>query len=220
MNKYQKRKEEVLAWTKQSFSEKLFAGTSGNLSSYDPKDHTIVITPSSIAYETMTAADIMVIDLDGNILEGKHRPSSEWRMHAAIYRNMPDVKAIVHTHSPYATSFAVNHEKIPVILIEMVPALNGDIPVAKFALPGTDAVGTEALKVLTNRNACLMANHGVLAIGEDLSQAHVRAVYVEDAARIYHMAKLNGRVYTMSEKNIQAMRDRLKKKNNGGKKKR
>lgn len=210
-SKYDNRKKEVLAWTKQSFYEKLFAGTSGNLSTFNSEDNTIVITPSSIPYETMDVEDIMVIDLAGNIIEGKHKPSSEWRMHAAIYRGKPGVTAVVHTHSPYATSFAVNHEKIPVILIEMVPFIGGDVPLATFALPGTEGVGNEALKALQDRNACLMENHGVVSVGNDLGQAHIRAVYVEDAAKIYHFAKLNGHVYTVDQKNINTMLARMQK---------
>lgn len=209
---YDERKKEVLAWAKQAYSEKLFAGTSGNLSSFNPVDNTIVITPSSIPYETMIEDDIMVIALDGTVIEGKHKPSSEWRMHAAIYEGKKGVNAVVHTHSPYATSFAVNHERIPVILIEMVPFIGGDVPVSTFALPGTEEVGIEALKVLKDRNACLMENHGVVSIGKDLQQAHIRAVYVEDAAKIYHFAKLNGPVFTVESKYIDAMLERMRNK--------
>ena len=205
-------KKELLDFTHQSFNEKLFAGTSGNLSVYDRENDVIIITPSSIAYETMELEDIMVIKTDGTIVEGKHKPSSEWRMHAEIYKKLSSVNSIVHTHSPYATSFAVSGESIPVILIEMVPFLGGDVKVAKFALPGTPEVGTEALKVLPNRNACLLANHGVLTIGKNLAQAHIRAIYVEDAAKIYAMAKWNGHVNVMEDKYVDAMLERMKNK--------
>ena len=90
--------------------------TSGNLSIYDRETGRMYITPGSYPYEIMTVDDVMVIDLDGNILEGPHRPSSEWRMHAAIYKNDPTVNAIVHTHSPYATAFAINNLPIPAVL--------------------------------------------------------------------------------------------------------
>jgi len=203
----QEMKEAVCGWSKQSYSEKLVAGTSGNLSVYDREREAMVITPTSVAYETITPEDMVVMRLDGEVLEGKYRPSSEWRMHAAVYEAKPEVAAIIHTHSPYATAFAVNNKCIPTILIEMVPFLGGDVPLAKFALPGTREVGDEAVKVLTDRTGCLLANHGVLTIGATLEQAHIRAVYVEDAAKICSIAMSNGPIVTMSEEQIAAMKN-------------
>lgn len=212
MNNTEPMKQQLLAYTHQSYKEQLFAGTSGNLSLYDPNGGIMAITPTSTDYETMELNDIVLMKLNGDIIEGTNRPSSEWRMHAAIYEQRPEISAIVHSHSPYATSFAVSHEDIPVILIEMVPFLGGDVPLAQFALPGTVEVGLEALKVMEGRNACLLANHGVLAVGVDLSQAHIRAIYVEDAAKIYHFAKCNGTAHCVPEKFVQIMKDRSKKK--------
>lgn len=166
----------------------------------------MVITPTSIPYETITPEDMVVLRLDGEILEGIHRPSSEWRMHAAVYEAKPEAGAIIHTHSPYATAFAVNNKGIPTILIEMVPFLGGDVPLAKFAIPGTRGVGDEAVKVLANRTGCLLANHGVLTIGASLEQAHLRAVYIEDAAKICSIAMSNGPIVTMTEADIAAMK--------------
>lgn len=97
------------------------AGTSGNISAYFREKQWIVITPSSYDYSLMAEEDIVVIDLDGNLVEGRHKPSSEWKMHAEIYRHLSHANAVVHTHSPYASSFAVNHQEIPVVLIEMIP---------------------------------------------------------------------------------------------------
>lgn len=204
-------KEKLLQMTRRSYAEALFAGTSGNLSIYDREKGMMAITPSSVDYETMEESDLVLMKLDGTILEGMHKPSSEWRMHAAVYREREEISAVIHTHSPYATSFAVNHERIPVILIEMVPFLGGDVFVAEFALPGSEEMGTEALKVLTERNACLMANHGVLAIGQTLEQAHIRAVYVEDAAKIYSLAKSNGKTQTVPPEYVEIMKNRRKK---------
>lgn len=203
----QEMKEAVCAWSKQSYAEKLFAGTSGNLSVYDHESGVMVITPTSVAYETITPADMVAMRLDGEIVEGHYRPSSEWRMHAAVYEAKSEVAALIHTHSPYATAFAVNHLNIPTILIEMVPFLGGDVPLAQFAMPGTPEVGYEAVKVLTNRTGCLLANHGVLTVGKDLDQAHLRAVYVEDAAKICSIAMGNGKIYTMSDEQIAAMKN-------------
>lgn len=207
----QELKEAVCAETKACYSEKLFAGTSGNLSCYDREKDLMYITPGSYPYEIMKPEDIMVIHTDGTVVDGPHKPSSEWRLHAEIYKQMPEVSAVVHTHSPYATSFAVNNVGIPVILIEMVPFLGGDVPLAPFALPGTDEVGTYAVEAMTKegRNGCLMANHGVVTVGRTLPQAHIRATYVEDAATIYSHALSNGLpVMLMSDENVQAMKKR------------
>ena len=111
---------QLVQTAQRAYREKMFAATSGNLSVFDRESGKIYITPGSFPYEKMTPEDIMAIDLDGNILEGKHSPSSEWRMHAAIYRTDKRVNAIVHTHSPYATAFAINHMRIPAVLYEMV----------------------------------------------------------------------------------------------------
>lgn len=186
-------RRQVLACARQSYTEGLFAGTSGNLSARDPESGLIAITPTSVPYPTMTADDIVVMDLDGNVVQGG-RPSSEWPMHAELYRAMPEVHAVVHTHSPCATGFAVVQRPIPVILIEMIYFLHGAVPVADYARPGSPQVGKNCVKALldSGATACLMANHGVAAVGETLDQAHIRAVYVEDAARIYQNARLVG----------------------------
>ncbi len=207
---WEETKKILLNMTHRSYEEALFAGTSGNLSVYDREKETMIITPSSIPYETMKEEDLVLMKLSGEIIEGRHRPSSEWRMHAAVYKEREDVGAVVHTHSPYATSFAVNREPIPIILIEMIPFLGGDMLVADFAMPGTEDVGREALKVLKGRNACLMSNHGVLAVGENLEQAHIRAIYAEDAAKIYSLAKSNGQVKEVPGEFVEIMKSRKK----------
>lgn len=186
---------QLLQTAQRAYREKMFAATSGNLSVFDRESGKIYITPGSFPYEKMTPEDIMAIDLDGNILEGKHSPSSEWRMHAAIYRADKRVNAIVHTHSPYATAFAINHMRIPAVLYEMVFFLGGDIPVAEGAIPGTPEVGENCVPVLKERNGCLMANHGALAVGDTLDRAYTRAVYIEDAAKAYSIALTHGKTY-------------------------
>ncbi|UQZ88981.1 class II aldolase family protein [Deltaproteobacteria bacterium Smac51] len=185
-------KNEVLGTALKMFEEKLCAGTSGNVSAFYPKEKLVVITPSSYDYAIMEAEDIVVIDLEGNRIEGRHKPSSEWKMHAELYKGLERVKAVVHTHSPYATSFAALRKEVPVILIEMAPALNGSLEVSPYAAQGTAEVGTYALPILEKKNACLLANHGVVAVGEDLRSAYLSAAYAEDAARICHLAMCIG----------------------------
>lgn len=202
-------KQKVLDTSKLAYSEGLFAGTSGNLSALDRESGRVVITPTSLRYDTMTLEDLVVLDLDGTVTEGNRQPSSEWKMHLEIYRHREDVCAVVHTHSPYATAFAVARKPVPLVLIEMIPFIGGDIPVADFALPGSAELGLEALKVLGKRNACLLSNHGVLAVGATIEQAHIRAVYTEDASKIYHFALGAGDIHLVPEDAARAMRQRL-----------
>jgi L-ribulose-5-phosphate 4-epimerase len=203
-------KELVVAVSKQSFEDKLFAGTSGNLSIFDREQDALYITPTSHPYSLLQPDDIVVLDCNGDVISGIHRPSSEWRMHMEVYKALPHVNAIVHTHSPYATSFAVNNRTIPVVLIEMVAYLGGSIPLADFALPGTKEVGLEAVKAMGDeKTCCLLANHGALAVGSNLWQAYTRAVYVEDAAHIYSLAIANNMpVFTVPDAIVEQMKAR------------
>lgn len=194
----------------KSYRNELVAGTSGNVSCYDRENKIMAITASNLDYEIMEPEDVVLMTLDGEIIHNNdiHKPSSEWQMHAEIYKGMDHVNAVIHTHSPRATSFAVVHQDIPLILVEMLPFLGGDIPRAKFALPGTPSLGREAVKALQNRNACLLENHGVVAVGTNLDQAYIRAVYVEDAAKIYHFARQIGHPVIVSEEMQEKMRSK------------
>lgn len=200
-------KKEVLQAAKDSFTLGLVAGTSGNISAYDCEEQIMIITPTSVPYDTMEISDLVTMKLDGTTIESKHNPSSEWRMHAKIYQERSDVKSVLHTHSPYATAYAVCQDEIPVILIEMVPFIGGSVPVAKFAMPGSVDVATESLKVLGDRKACLLSNHGTLSIGSSVHGTLTTAIYLEDAAKIYHLAQNAGTVKILSENEINLMKN-------------
>lgn len=182
-----------------AFREGLFSGTSGNLSCRVSGKDQMFITPSGLRYETMRAEDIMHVDFDGRILSGMHVPSSEWRMHAVIYERFPEVNAVFHTHSPYATAFATLRRSIPCILVEAELFLGGEIPCAAFAMPGTRAVGENAAAVLPGKGGCILGSHGVLAVGNDIQEAHLRAEYIEEAAKIYALASAMGTPFTIGE---------------------
>lgn len=206
----QKAKQLVLETTKRAYALGLFAGTSGNLSIYNTEKNEIYITPSSTPYETMQVEDIVTIDCEGHVLEGTLQPSSEWRLHTAIYKACPDAKAVVHTHSPYATAYATMDKPIPMILVEMLPFIGDTLKVARFALPGDPAVGTEAVRALEGRKGCLLQNHGVVAIGGDLPAAFTTAVYIEDAAKICYLADTAGKPNPIPEEQIELFRARMK----------
>jgi len=195
-----------------AYLEKLVAGTSGNVSIYDRETEIMAITPSNLDYRVMKPEDVVLMKTDGTLVyckEGR-KPSSEWSLHANIYQGMENVNAVIHTHSQHATGFAVTHQEIPVILVEMLPFLGGSIPLADFGMPGTDEVGINAVKAMTThpRNAALLANHGVVAVGKNIDQAYIRAVYVEDAATIYYYSLQSGIPQNISREAEVAMREK------------
>lgn len=178
-------KKLLVAYGKKLLDKKLVAGTSGNLSLRGQADE-IYITPSGMDYLEITEDDIVKINFMGEILEGDKKPSSEWMIHVEIYKNYPKYNAIVHTHSPIATAFAVSRKKIPLILIEMKPFLGGEIEVAPFKPSGSLELAKSLIPYLKKSNSCLLANHGVVSCGKDIESAFLSAEYVEDAAKIYY----------------------------------
>lgn len=207
---YYEMKKRVQETAIMAYEEKLVAGTSGNVSEFDREKGIMAITPSNLSYKVMQPEDIIIMKLEGEIIEGTLNPSSEWRLHAGIYSGMPEVTAVMHTHSPYATSFAVIKETIPFILVEMLPFLGGELYIAKFGMPGTFDVGKHAVEAMTNptRNACILENHGVAVVGKSLEQAYIRALYVEDAATIYHYARQIGHPKLVSYEAESILRDK------------
>lgn len=208
MSEYLELKNKVQQIALKSYKQGLVAGTSGNVSLFDKNKNVMAITASNLDYDLMQPEDVIVMSLDGEIIEGELKPSSEWKMHAEVYKNKEEIKAVIHTHSPRATSFAVVREVIPLVLVEMLPFIGGDIPLAKFELPGTSELGVSAVQALQNRNACLLENHGVLAVGKDLDQAYLRAVYVEDAATIYHFARQVGHPKLVPTESIEILKEK------------
>ena len=187
----QNLRQEIVDRSLAAFRAGLFSGTSGNMSCRAAEDE-MLITPTSVRYDVLRAEDIVRMKLDGTVLEGDLPPSSEWRLHAAVYKAYDRTNAVFHTHSPYATAFAAVREPIPAVLIESCIFLGGEIRCAAYAAPGTERVGENAIPVLRGRGGCTLANHGVLAVGEDLAQAYLRAEYIEDAAKVCAIARSLG----------------------------
>jgi len=183
------KKAELLKYYKRSFDENLMKGTSGNASLFDEENNIILITPSSVDHTTMTEEDIVQLDLKGNIIGGKHKPSSEWRMHLRIITECKHARAVLHTHSPYATAYSVIDEEIPYVLAEMKYWTDGAIPVSPFGPIGSKKLGINAAQTLKDRSTCLLQNHGTIAVGPTLELAYMRAAYIEDAAQICSIAK-------------------------------
>ena len=186
-------KEMIVEAGRKMYNTGLVAGTSGNISMRNPdKEDSFFITPSSMAYDQIQEHDIVEINSKGEPYIKGLRPSSEWQMHVCVYERFKKYNAIVHTHSTFATSFAVTHEDIPLILIEMRPYLGGDLHVAPYRPAGSKELGEVILPYLEDRNSCLLANHGTISCGETLEDAFMAAEYVEDAAKIYYYSKTSG----------------------------
>jgi L-ribulose-5-phosphate 4-epimerase len=166
--------------------------TSGNVSGRDPETGLVVIKPSGYSYEEMTPADMVVVDLEGNIMEGHLKPSVDTETHLYVYARRPDIWGMAHTHSPYASVFAALGEPIPACLTAAA-MLGGDIPLGAYVPIGGAAIGQEIVAKIGHARAIIMQNHGVFTIGSSASMAAKMAVEVEDIAKITHMALLRGK---------------------------
>ena len=170
----------------------LVAWTSGNVSVRDPHSGVVAIKPSGIRYEALTPAQIVVLDLDGQVLEGALKPSSDTASHLVIYRHRPELCGVVHTHSTYATAFAAVNQPIPVVLTAIADEFGGAVPVGRFALIGGEEIGQAVLEVLGDSPAVLLKNHGVFTVGKTGEAAVKAAVMVEDIARTVWVARQLG----------------------------
>jgi L-ribulose-5-phosphate 4-epimerase len=188
----------------------LVVWTAGNVSERVPGHDLMVIKPSGIDYDDITPDAMIVCDLDGKVLEGDLSPSSDTAAHAYVYRHMPEVGGVVHTHSTYACGWSARGEEIPCVLTAMADEFGGPIPVGPFALIGNDDIGIGIVKTLTGHRspAVLMQNHGVFTIGKDARSAVKAAVMCEDVARSVHIAKQGGELIPIPQADIDKLYDR------------
>lgn len=166
--------------------------TSGNASGRDRATGYVVIKPSGVRYDRLQPEDLVVLDREGGIVEGKLRPSVDTATHLYVYRHRPDVCGIVHTHSPYATSFAALGRGIPVYLTAMADEFGGPIPCAPYAPVGGEAIGKAVVDHIGAGPAVLLQNHGVFTVGPTPWEALKAAVMAEDVAKTVHLALLKG----------------------------
>lgn len=169
----------------------LTTGSGGNISLRLPGDDRILASPTGIAYNEMVEEDLVVTDLYGEVLEGHRIPTSELGMHVAIYTARPECGAVVHTHSPYASTFACLREEIPAVHY-LVGFAGRSVPVAEYATYGTAELARNAAAALGGGNAVLLANHGLLAVGHSLAAAFTVAEEIELVARLYYQARCIG----------------------------
>ena len=188
----------------------LVVWTAGNVSARVPGENLMVIKPSGVSYDELSADAMVVCDLDGKLVDGDREPSSDTAAHAYVYRHMPDVGGAVHTHSTYATAWAARGEAIPCVLTMVADEFGGEIPVGPFALIGDDSIGRGIVETLrgSRSKAVLMRNHGPFTIGKDARSAVKAAVMVEDVARTVHIARQLGEPVAIAPADVDALYDR------------
>ncbi|QEE60691.1 L-ribulose-5-phosphate 4-epimerase [Salinibacterium sp. dk2585] len=192
----------------------LVVWTGGNVSGRVPGADLFVIKPSGVDYDELAPENMILCDLDGTVIPGTpgsgRSPSSDTAAHAYVYRNMPEVGGVVHTHSTYATAWAARGEAIPCVITAMADEFGGEIPVGPFAIIGDDSIGRGIVATLQGHRsrAVLMQNHGPFTIGKNPRDAVKAAVMVEDVARTVHIARQAGELIPIPQEAIDSLFDR------------
>jgi L-fuculose-phosphate aldolase len=191
-------RESLVQTARDLLAKGLTVGTAGNLSARLP-DGNVVLTPSSLPYETMAVDDLVVCDLDGTVVEGTRSPTSEKALHLDCYRLYDHVGAVIHCHPIYATMFAVTHQPIPAVIEEFIVYVGGDVPCAPYRPTGSDDLGRTVAEALDGKHAVLMANHGLLACGANPHKALHTAELVERTAQVMWGARAMGEIVRLPE---------------------
>jgi L-ribulose-5-phosphate 4-epimerase len=201
---------EVAALHAELTRYELVIWTAGNVSARVPGHDLMVIKPSGVAYDELSAERMVVTDLYGTLLEGDFAPSSDTAAHAYVYRHMPEVGGVVHTHSTYACAWAARRESIPCVLTMIADEFGGEIPIGPFARIGDDSIGAGIVDVLRGSRspAVLMANHGPFTIGRDARAAVKAAVMLEDVARTVHISRQLGEPVPLATEDIDGLYER------------
>jgi L-ribulose-5-phosphate 4-epimerase len=203
-------REELVHLNQALVENNLVAWTSGNVSARDPETGLVVIKPSGIKFPDLTAETMVVVDLEGQLVAGDYKASSDTASHCYMYRHMPEVNGIVHTHSRYATAFATHGRSIPCITTAMGDEFGGEIPCGGFALIGGDAIGQVVVDTLKGSRspACLLQSHGVFTTGPTAEKAVKAAVMTEDNAAIAWASLMMGDPLTIDSSDIDKLYDR------------
>ncbi len=206
-NEITQLKDQLSASCKRIYFEGLVKHGEGNVSLRVFDRDQLIITPSGNNYSQPIPANMVHMNFEGTIFDEGLKPSSEYFMHRSIYQNRPKVKCILHTHSPFASSLAVSHKDLPIIIEEMALFLGGGVPCTKFASAGTEALPNEALKALKDQNVVILSNHGVLVVGKTLDYCIKTAVTVEKMAKIYINACMLGDVHVIPDEKVEHLKD-------------
>ncbi len=181
----------IVEYGKKLITSRLTTGTGGNLSIYNRSEGLIAIKPSGVEYFKMKPEDVVIITSEGEIVEGSLKPSSEFRFHLDLFKHRIDVNAIVHTHQVYATTIACMNWELPAV--HYMVGLSGDkVPLAKYATYGTQELSDHIIEAIGSYNACLMANHGIVAVGSNIDRAFNVAEEIEFVSQLYLQSKSMG----------------------------
>ena len=181
--------------------------TWGNISVRDPETGYVYLTPSGMPYDSIVEDDIVVMDVDGNRIEGERKPTLEYAMHLGLMKNRPDINAVVHTHPVYSQVFALLHENIPPVIDEAAQILGGEVKVTDYALPGSPEMAANAIEAIGEEASCLLANHGAVAVGKDMDAAFRVCTVLEMTAHIYYMARCIGTPKPIDDDKVAFMKD-------------
>ncbi len=185
------QRQQIVEYGRKMVQSGLTTGSGGNLSILSVPDNLIAISPSGIDYNDVTVADVVVVDRSGKVVDGERKPSSELGFHLALYAARPEVEAVVHTHSVYATTLACLHWELPAV--HYLVAFSGDkVPLAPYATFGSPELADNIIESIGSYNAVLLANHGLVAVGTDMKSCFNVAEEIELVARIYYQTKTVG----------------------------
>jgi ribulose-5-phosphate 4-epimerase/fuculose-1-phosphate aldolase len=200
-------RDELLAVVRRLLPSGLVSGTSGNVSGRTANAGQILVTPSGVDYDAIDEHDLVEVDLEGRVIDGRLMPSTDTMGHLAIYRARRDVGGVVHTHSPYATAFAIVGQPIPAVHIEAAGYLGGAVRVIDYVPPASPELADRLASGLANDRAVLLPNHGVVAVGGSPRQALQAAQIVEDAARVAWLARVLGEPRPVAEREIDRLHE-------------
>lgn len=206
----EKEREEIVEYGKKLITSGLTTGTGGNISILDKEKDYFAISPSGIDYFDTKLEDVVVMDLEGNIVDGDRKPSSEYEMHRYIYKSFREAKAVVHCHSTFATVMATVREDLPASNYIIADAGGKDVRCADYKTFGTVDIAKEAVKALEGRKACLLANHGQITYGKDISSAFNLALTIEQLSKIHVLAKAIGEPVILSDSEIENILSRFR----------
>ncbi|WP_066499613.1 class II aldolase/adducin family protein [Abyssisolibacter fermentans] len=200
---YQKEKEEVIKAGMKLDRYRLIALSGGNVSCKVDEDK-VLVTPSGMIYEDLVADDIILMDLSGNIIEGDRKASVDTKAILYIYNNMPEVKAVIHTHQPYATGLGLVQDEFKCNLTTLANATKGSVNVCPFSSAASEQMGIEAVENLKGKLAVILKHHGVIAVGNSLKQALYSCIYLEEAAQTFFIARaMSNNVAMMTDEQIE-----------------
>ncbi len=198
----EKERQEIVDYGKKMSSSGLTNGTSGNISAYDAELGYMAISPSGIGYFDTTVEDIVIMDLEGNIIEGNRKPSSEHELHANIYKKHPDMRGVVHTHSMYCTTFACMNEPIRAVHYLIAGAEESVVPVVPYATYGSGDLAKNVMETKADGLAMLLANHGMVAYGPSLAKAFNVAENIEWMAELQYRTMCVGKPNILPDEEI------------------